>query len=402
MKLPIAYCLLPIERKNRPAFQLAIGNWQLAIVFLLLIATPLLAQDSSALINQALDKIYPLDLNTTLPVAMKAIGEQTGVRIEATPAVWDLLPWGDQTTITAKIEGKTLRDALDAIAAKLGLVVVLKDEAVEIQPMPALARLGRRSTVQELGALDLLSSTPANLASDRPTVGQLLDGVDQKLVDLKSQYAIENRAADVAPANQQINVPRNATLMDALESLAAQTRATWYPWGKSIVIVSKEDQIRNQLSKTISIRYNGVDVSQVLAELSQRAGVDFTIEPGAIQRIPPEFRTIRLVLDNASIKQALENLAGFTGLGYAVNENGVYIWNQTSATGAAARDPIVTTIPLDNGMTVLVPKSQIPPDMQEYIHQRTQRELDKVRQMMTEEGFKPTTRPATAPANNDL
>jgi hypothetical protein len=375
---------------------------RIAPFFILLITTQLLAQDSSALINQALDKIYPLDLNTTLPIAMKAIGEQTGVRIEATPAVWDLLPWGDQTTITAKIEGKTLRDALDAIAGKLGLIVVLKDEAVELQPMPALARLGRRSTVQELGALDLLASTPANLASDRPTVGQLLEAVDQKLVDLKSSYAIENRAADAARADQQLTVPRNATLMEALESLASGTRATWYPWGKSILIVSKEDQIRNQLGKTISIRYNGVDVSQVLAELSQRAGVDFTIEPGAIQRIPPEFRTIRLVLDNATIKQALENLAGFTGLGYAVNENGVYIWNQTNTTGAAARDPIVSMIPLDNGMTVLVPKSQIPPDMLEYIHQRTQRELDKVRQMMTEEGFKPTTRPTTAPANNDL
>src|SRR5262245_32965311 len=100
-------------------------------------------QNSSALLNEALDKIYPLDLNTTLPVAMNAIGEQTGVRIEAAPNVWDLLPWGDQTTINAKIEGKTLRDALDAIARKLGLVVVLKDEAVELQPMPALARMAR-------------------------------------------------------------------------------------------------------------------------------------------------------------------------------------------------------------------------------------------------------------------
>jgi hypothetical protein len=396
---------LPIEWKNSRDFQLAIGNWKWAIACILLIASQLIAQNSSALINEALDKIYPLDLNTTLPIAMKAIGEQTGVRIDATSAVWDLLPWGDQTTITAKIEGKTLRDALDAIARKLGLVVVLKEESVELQPMPALARVGRRSTVQELGALDLLASTPANFSSDRVSVRQLLDAVDQKLVDLKSQYAIENRAGDAARADQQISVPKNATLMDALESLDKETRATWYPWGKSIEVVSKEDQIRNQLSKTISIRYNGVDVSQVLAELSQRAGIDFTIEPGAIQRIPTEFRTIRLVLDNATIKQALENLAGFTGLGYAVNENGVYIWNQMNTPAAAARDPIVTMIPLDSGMTVLVPRSQIPPDMLEYIHLRTQRELNKVRQMMTEEGFKPsaaTTRPATAPGNPDL
>jgi hypothetical protein len=367
-----------------------------------LAGSALAVPNSSALINEAMDKIYPLNLDTTLPVAMKAIGEQTGVPIEAAPSVWDLLPWGDQTTITAKIEGKTLRDALDAIARKLGLVVVLKDEVVELQPMPALARIGRRSTVQELAALDQLASTPATLSTEKPTVRQLLEAVDQKLVDLKSPYAVENRAADAARPDQQVSVARNASLLDALEAIVKETRATWYPWGKSLVIVPKEDLVRNLLSKTISIRYNGVDVTQVLAELSQRAGVDFTIEPGAIQRVPPEFRTIRLVLDNATIKQALENLAGFTGLGYVVNENGVYIWNQMNTSQGPARDPIVGMIPLDNGMTLLVPKSQVPPDMLEYFQSRTQRELRKIREMMKEEGFKPATRPATAPANSDL
>jgi hypothetical protein len=368
------------------------------------ITAPLLAQrpNSSALINEAMDKVYPLDLSTTLPLAMKRVGELTGVRVEATPMVWDLLPWGDQTTLAARIQGKTLREALDDIARKLGLVVVLKDEIVELRPMPALARLGRRSTVQELAALDLLASNPVALSTDRPTVRQLLEAIDQKLVDLKSAYSIENRASDVARPEQQINVPRNATLMDALESLGKETRATWYPWGKSIVVVPKEDQIRNQLTKTITIRYNGVDVSQVLGELSQTSGVEFTIEPGAIQRIPPEFRTIRLILDNATIKQALENLAGFTGLGYVVNESGVYIWNQASTPGGTQRDPIVGMIPLDNGMTILVPQSQVPPDMQEYFRARLQRELGKIRQMMTEEGFKPTTRPATAPTDERL
>jgi hypothetical protein len=373
------------------------------LLCVLLIACSAFAQqNTSALINEAMDKIYPLDLNTTLPLAMKAIGDQTGVRIEATSSAYELLPWGDQTTITAKIEGKTLRDALDAIAHKLGLLVVLKDEVVELRPMPALVRLGRRSTVQELQALDLLSRTPLGLNTDRPTVRQLLEAVDQKLVDTKSPFAIENRSGDAARPDQQISVPRNSTLMDALESLPKDTRATWYPWGKSIVVVPKEDQIRNQLGKTITIRYNGVDVSQVLAELSQRAGVDFSIEPGAIQRIPAEFRTIRLYLDNATIKQALESLAGFTGLGYVVNDSGVYIWNQSNNPAGAARDPAIGLIPLDNGMQIIVPQSQIPPDMQEYLKARTNRELDKIRQMMKEEGFKPTTRPATAPAREDL
>lgn len=372
------------------------------LALLALFAVPALAQNTSALHNAALDKIQPLDLNTTLPVAMKAIGEQTGVRVEAAASVWELLPWGDQTTITAKIEGKTLRDGLEAIARKLGLIIVLREEAVELRPMPALARLGRRSNVQELAALDLLASTPAAIGNDRPTVRQLLEAVDQKLVDLKSPFNIENRASDVARPDLQINVPKNATLMDALESIPRESRATWYPWDKSIVILAKDVQLRGQLDKTVTLRYNGVEVSQVLSELSQRSGVDFAIEPGAIGHIPPDLRNIRLTLANATIRQALEQIAGFTGLGYVVNENGVYIWNQMTSPTGGARDPVVGTIQLDNGMQVWVRQSDVTPDMAEYIRSRTQRELDKIRIMMREEGFKPSLRPATAPANQDL
>jgi hypothetical protein len=378
-------------------------RWIAATLVIFLSLSPTRAQDSSALINEAMDKIYPLDFpNTPLPNAMKSIGEQTGVRIEATSSVWELLPWGDQTTLTAKFQGKTLRDALDSIARKLGLMVVLKQDVVELRPMPALTRLGRRSTVQELAAIDLLASTPADLGTDRPTVKQLLEKVDQKLVDLKSAYAIENRAADAARAEQTVFAPRNATLMDALESMVKETRATWYPWGKSIVIVPKEDQIRNQLEKTMTMRYRGVNVAQVLTDLSQRSGVEFTIEPGAIPRIPTEFRTIMLFLDNATVKQALENLSGYTGLGYVVNDTGVYIWNQMTSPTGGARDEAVGLLTLDNGMQLIVRGSELTQEMREYLQSRKNRWVEKTSEMMKEEGFKPSTRPTTLPIREDL
>src|SRR4030095_737 len=111
----------------------------------------------------------------------------------------------------------------------------------------------------------------------------------------------ESRPGDNVVQEQVVFVARNATLMDALEALAKETRATWYPWGKSIVIVPKEDQSRNQLSRPITVRYPGTDVAQVLTELSQKAGVTFEIEPGAIQRIIPESRRIKLDLYDAPI-----------------------------------------------------------------------------------------------------
>src|SRR5438309_1514505 len=67
------------------------------------------AQDMSALINEALDKrIDKLDLTGTLPQVINTIGDRTGVKIVATAAVWDLLPWGQSTNINAHIENQTL------------------------------------------------------------------------------------------------------------------------------------------------------------------------------------------------------------------------------------------------------------------------------------------------------
>jgi hypothetical protein len=324
--------------------------------------------------------------------------------MEAEPAVWELLPWGDQTTINATIKGKTLREALVAVTRKLGLTFEVKDEFVQLQPMPALRRLGRRSTVEELQALDLLASTPMQLNTDQPSVQQLIATIDQQLMDLNSPFAMENRTGETLADDQRVYVPRNSTMMEALESLAKDTAGTWYPWGKSIVIVAKEDQVRNLLSKTVSLQYTDADVSQVLMDLSLRSGVHFVIEPGAIQRISPEFRNIaRMDLRNATVKQVLENIAGFTGLAYAVRDDGVHIWNPSAAgqaAGVPARDPTVGIITLDNGMQIMIKQSQVSEDLRQYLEMRTQRELAKIRQMMEEEGFKPATQPATQPAED--
>lgn len=370
-------------------FRLAIA---LAIAVTILSA-PVLAQDRAALINEQMDKLVELEINATLPQAMEVIADTTGVPIKADPAIWDLLPWGQQTNINATIKNQTLRQALQAITQKLGLTFELQDQAVQLKPLPALRRLAQRATVQELAALDLLQSIPVALDADQVTVTDLLRAIDQKLAGADAEYAIENRASDAINMNQSIMLPRGVTLAQALDALDEQTRATWHPWGKSIVIDSKEDQIAHQLEKTVNIRYNGVDVSQVLVELSQRAGVDFMIEPGAIQRISPEFRTVRLILDNITIRQAMESLAGFTGLGYVINDRGVYIWNTASA-APASRGRTIGIITLDNGLQVMVNENQVSPELRQYIEHKTAQELNRLRVMMEEEGFVPTTQPA--------
>jgi hypothetical protein len=371
------------------------------LAFIAFIASPAaLAQQhkTSALINEELDKLAEFQLSGTLPQAIKEITAKTGVPIEVAPQTYDLLPWGEQTTINAKIANQTLRKALEAITRKLGLTIELKDEGIEIKPLPALRRLARRATIEELGVLDLLSRTELKLDADRPTLKQVVAAVDNRLDELKSSFAVENRAQADAVLEAPVPVARNATLLAALEAIPQATDATWYPWGDTLIVLPKADHVRDTLSKTITRSWNGVDISQVLAELSNVSGTNFIIEPGAVQRIPGDSRNIRLVLENAPIQQALESIAGFTGLAWSVNDKGVYIWNPGNASGQT-REPSIGWITLDNGVHVILRESQVPADLREYVKHKTNQHFEKLREQMRDEGFKPTTQPATtAPA----
>ena len=362
------------------------------------------APDSSALINEALDQPVVLELNTVLPKAVAIVADKTGVKVDVNPAVWDLLPWGEQTNINVTFDKQTLRAGLEAVATRLGLQMVVKGQAVELQPMPALRRLGRRATDKEIDALYLLSTTPLdNLpagAKERVTVDQLVEAVDAKLQQVRPELAVEFRGRDQVKKDQQVFVARNATMSDALEALSRETTATWYPWGRSIVVLPREMQVRNnQLGRPIDLRFDGVDISQVLVELEQASGVPFEIEAGAVQRIPPESRRVTLILNPATVQQAMEAISGFTGLDYVVKGDGLYIWNQSAGVGASpAADPAIGMIQLDNGVQVMLRRSQLPPDVQQYIDFRKDKAIGNLRQMMREEGFKPTTQPSTQPS----
>jgi hypothetical protein len=367
----------------------------LVVLMLGALVHPATAQESSALINKALDEQFNVTIDATLPNAMEIITRNTGVPLREDPAIWDLLPWGRETKIQARFENVTLREALRIITRTLGLRMVLRDEYVEIQPAPALKRLAQRASRDELMALDVLSSRPLNLGEDHPTLARLLEAVDLKLAAEKDvQLAVENRTTDAIAQDKRVFVPRNATLMDALDSLPKDTRATWYPWGRSIMIVTKEDRTRRLLSRPLTIRPGdrGTDVLQMLMDLSTRTGVAFEFQPGAIQSLPAEARLVRGIFDNAPAQQILEAIAGATGLAYAIQDDRVII---TSAPGVAAgpRDRAIGFIQLDNGLQVLIPTSQVPLDLQEYIQHKTRQQLNQIRQMMEEEGFKPSNKP---------
>lgn len=384
----------------------------LSLILLVLVFTlTIRGQESSALINKALDTRLPsLKIDADLPHAMQDIANQTGVRIKEDPAIWDLLPWGQQTNIQINIQNATLRDALEVMTRKLGLTFHLRDNDVELLPLPALRRLAQRAGRDELKALEILSTRTLGLGTTRPTVRQLLDAVDEKLAAEKDQFAIENRTGDAVPQDQTVFVPRNATLSDALESLTKETKATWYPWGKSIVVVTKEERTRRLLGKALTFHGgdNGLDVLQTLTDLGQQTGVQIDYQPGAIQALPPESKVLKgangrpPVIENVPALQVLGIISAATGLTYAIQDDKVLISNSSAGTGVNPRDRAVGLIQLDIGIQALVPSSEVPPDLREYIKYKTQKELRKIRQMMEEEKWTPPTTQPAKPQPNDL
>lgn len=368
------------------------------------LATPVRAQSSSALINEAMDKQVNLDVDATLPQVLKSIEDKTGVPLRANASAYEMLPWGDQTKLTAKITNQTLRQALTAITAKLGLRFIVGDQAVELEPIPALTRVARRVTVDELAALDMLASLPYPDTKTLVPVEKVMTDLDAALAKSKSSYVMDGRVTDDV-GKQTVRLPRDASFLVALEEMHRQTRATWYPSGKTIVIVQKEQLIQNLLSRPITLHFSGVDVAQVLTELARQSGVEFTIEPGAVQRIPPESRVIKLELENASTRQALESIAAFTGLHYVQSDSGVYVWNpgSTPTTGPAGRrvDRVLGIVTLDNGLQILLPENELPADVREYLQAKREKTIESLRAQMKKEGFvpSPTTQPGAEAAN---
>jgi hypothetical protein len=152
---------------------------------------------------------------------------------------------------------------------------------------------------------------------------------------------------------------------------------------------------------TIRVGGQGADLLQVLTEMATRTGVPFDYQPGVVQAIPAEARTIRGVIENVTAMQILSNISAAAGLVYTIQDDKVHISSPTQgAAGPGGRDPIVGMIQLDNGMQILVPTSQVPPDMREYLKYKTQKALKKIREMMEDENFKPTP-PATQPVDKD-
>ena len=255
--------------------------------------------------------------------------------------------------------------------------------------------------------LDLLADVRLDLVDDRPTAAQLLEAVDLKLQDIDEStkqagqpvpgYVVENRLDD-AMRERPVFVARDASLADAMEAIHEQTGGTWYPWGDTLAVVAKDVWVNRMLDRRVNLSYDRVDLPTVFQELEAVTGVPFRVEPGTVQRVPEQFRRVRFNSENGTVRDALEQLAAVTGVGYVVAEDGVYLGFREdeepglsggfAAPGGAGRP--VLSVDLGDGTALLLYESDLPADVRDRLLQRRDAVIQRLSEQLGE-GSNPAT-----------
>lgn len=288
-----------------------------------LIASGVAAQDAEIRTQQALDKPVNLEIpDAPITEVFDQLEAMTGVRFVIDDEVAERLPYGRETRMSVTLRDVTLREALTPMLAPQALQWRNEGDAVRIVPAPALRRLGRRASYDELRLLGVLYS--AELAGPEGGQGVLdrlralaeTDGMELRLEVDADRDALLRRAARALPG----------TGADWLNALCRGERWTWYVSGERIIVLERARQVRRQLARQVSLRYQNAELITVLLDLARKSGVHLDIAPDTMNYVPAETREeFTLIMSDASVSQALEVISGVTGLEFEATHAGLRV-----------------------------------------------------------------------------
>lgn len=285
-------------------------------------------------INRALDEPVSLDVeDMEIGAVVELLAEKAGIPIKIARDTLSLLPYGSKTQLTTSFNHYPLRLGLTALLRPLGLKFVSRGQYLAIVPTPPLKRVIRRATWEELEILQTLYSQPWSES--------LFDTVRFQFHETGAS-AEDNRDL----MNRLITQVGSGNAAEVLEFATDQYGWTWYPEDKHIVVLSKTEQIERQLEKVVTLKYDQVHIREVLLDLADRAGVLLKMDPGVLASLPPQTgERFLLSLRNSTIRQALELVAGETGISYVIEPDGIRL--TSSLHGPAATAAATTGRPVD-------------------------------------------------------
>jgi hypothetical protein len=313
--------------------------------------------------------------------------------------VYAALPYGDQTRLSVRLRNVTLRKALSPMLAPQAMEWTVERGGVRIVPAPALLRMNRRATYDELVVLGKIHSErmlPTEKAGS--VIEQLRKATGSRELNLFFHVKADQPAA-LKRAERQLPSPAAAWL----DMLCHGQGWTWYLWGDDIMVVEKKAQVQRQLQRQVTLRYESTELISVLLDLARMARVQLTMDPGVMDLVPEQTqKNFNLVMAKATVAQALEVISGATGLEFSTHPDGIraeaseaLIKRAPGAADAAQRKVpffIKRSVRLADGSTVelLIRPDDLPKEVAEAIEAERARLVQLIAQK-----FRPTTRPAT-------
>ncbi|MGD8454387.1 MAG: STN domain-containing protein [Phycisphaerae bacterium] len=343
-----------------------------AVVSLMLAGGPAAgAQDLRDLVEEVLDQhIDTIKIEETpLPEALGKLGDETGLSFIIEQASVDWMPYGANTRVSIDMRGVSVRQGLERTLAGLGLAARVEADKIVIVPGPALERLGRRLTIDEVRLLGQLAETRwADLPAESRTVRT--DG------KTPTPDKIETAVAGAAGANAAVQ----------LERAGEQGGWRWVPEEGHILVYSQASDIERRLARTVDLSYEGVPLDEVLLDLGQLAGVTMRFEPGVLVQIQAHERLVNLIHHGTTVRQTLELLCGSAGTTYQIADGGVLIGlaagKATPGPAPQGRVVAILRVPVgDDGTCVEFPfyEDNLPPEFSKLLEQKLPVVLDELR-----------------------
>lgn len=276
-----------------------------------------------------------------LSKAFEDVQNAAKIKILVDQAAYDSLVYGATTKISAEFRSAPLRAAIGEILLPLSLEQVVSGDTVIIRPSPALLRVGRRTTWDELKLLQTLRTTQLpRLDVDwqqdiRSLVGKAdllvrIEGADGGLHD-KGMQAVKA----VLPC----------TIEQALDTYSGTTGLVWTVDQNSLLIMTKRRWVERQLQRPVIIKQFNGKTEQVVNELSRLSRVRLVPDPGLYDVVPT------LTLDSDStLQRTLDSLAGSYRITTEIVEDTIAL-RLPGTPPAAARGEIVgrVSVPMSPG-----------------------------------------------------
>lgn len=331
------------------------------LLFVLITATASRAQEMRDLVAAALDQEITQRIEIDeqpIRAALTGLEQRTGLRFELADQAVEWMPYGAATEIGIVLQDVSVRQALRRIFDGLGLQMRIVGDRVRIEPAPLLERMGRRLTIEEVRALqEMTTHAWAELEDDgRVTVGRLPGSVPTR-----SSLVRALRDADASSA------------LVAADVVARDHNAFWLLNGAQVDFYDKAERVKERLQRPIDVHYRRIPLDALLLDLGRRVGVTVQFEPGVLERVNADQREVDLIQRDISTQQVLELIVGRTGLWYDITEDALVIGagtptdlaNPTARDAQRPRVAAILRVPVgDDGTTIdfLIREDELPPE----------------------------------------